>query len=215
MKFNFEKHTKPTETELTDEQIQEKYEKDILAETEKLGTNLESLKSEIDALGGPEKFKEYFEKPVYKYDGYEAPEGHTGSNTETRGSYEIRTLIQKIKDKVSLTSVAATVSVFNFMNVSGLAAMSKEFDKNFSQYFSEETIQKIIHNFNNFSEQNTVDQVGMINGLLVSVIALSIQSESIYTGIKDAIEKRKLTREKAKQELKFKMTDTDIDKKFN
>ena len=153
MKFNFEKHIKTPEPEtkkeeLNDEQIEANYEQEILAETKKLGTNLASLKSEIDALGGPEKFKEYFEKPVLMENGNEIRKGEVG-NIETRGSYEIQKLSQKIKEKISLKAAVALASIMNFMHIYGISMMNQNMgNKNIQEYFSQETMQTIINNFN-------------------------------------------------------------------
>ncbi len=63
MKFNFEKHVPaPKQEELKEnvEKTQEEFDTEIIKEAEKLGTNVEKLKAEIDAFGGEEKFKKIF-----------------------------------------------------------------------------------------------------------------------------------------------------------
>ncbi len=76
MKFSFEKPKKSPEVEkpelesqetqegeenLSDLEQQERFDAECAQEAEKLEVGIETLKAEIDALGGPEKFKEIFE----------------------------------------------------------------------------------------------------------------------------------------------------------
>lgn len=60
MKFDFEKHTPKEEVVPQAEKTQEQFDAEIMQEADKLGTNIEKLNQEINALGGPEKFKEIF-----------------------------------------------------------------------------------------------------------------------------------------------------------
>lgn len=74
MKFNFDKHIPDEEKEpknetaeqleeLSEEERQEKFEQECIAEAEKLDLKLSELKQEIDSLGGPEKFAQQLSNP--------------------------------------------------------------------------------------------------------------------------------------------------------
>jgi len=117
MKFSFEKNTQyepnPEENkELTQEQFE--FDRQILAEAEKLETNVEQLKEEIDLLGGVEKFKEYYEKDlVFSGDLSEVKENRAGQHLNDL-SYEARNEKFSAKNNAKLAAICYGISALTF-----------------------------------------------------------------------------------------------------
>ena len=79
--------------------------------------------------------KEYFEKPVLMENGNEIRKGEVG-NIETRGSYEIQKLSQKIKRKDKFFLACPLASIMNFMHIYGISMMNQNMgNKNIQEYF--------------------------------------------------------------------------------
>lgn len=178
MKFDFEKHIPSPSEEVvpTPEQNQEQFEEEILREVERLGTNLERLKAEIDEFGGPEQFKEYFEKST---SGYMDAKGNLLQNkagdTLRHISEEIRSNENDQKQNKKFRYLFTAISA---LSTAGF-------------YFAP------------FDENNKALLVPAVLAAIPAIITKIFEFQS-------SIKNRKLENQKKREELKFKMTGTEI-----
>lgn len=194
-KFNFEKHgipEKPKEEKVEKEKIQEELESEIIAETEKLGLNLHKLKEEIDQYGGVEKFKEYFEGGMGSQN--EAGKEIHRLNSESR--HEKTSFYTSSKIAASLLALTA---YFDYRV--GIASGQGKFDDISTQ------IEKLKDSI--LSGDKAEIAVATTGVVIVAIPALMTGIMSTEA-IKNFFKMRRLNKEKQKQELKFKMTGTEV-----
>jgi len=172
MKFNFEKHIKKEEPKPKEnpELTQEQFDEQILAEAQKLGTNLEQFKTEIDQYGGVEKFKEYFESRG-KEDLSKNKAGETLSGLSSRVDYTK----EVSKDRAKIAALCY-----------GISALAVALG---------------IHE----GAESSIVAGSSVGGLM-----FLLSSGMLISSIKQKINARKLNRQKKKEELKFKMTGTEV-----
>lgn len=195
MKFSFEKI--PTEEKVPEPELsQEKFDEQILQEAQKLDVNIAELKSEIDKYGGPEKFKEKYETKINEYN---------NAAGEQIGTLEQQSKDANIEAKTStaigsiMTALSAGIAYLPGMNAEG-----EVFDAS------------PIENFRQAWESGIKDMPEWLHhGFMVGAAAMAFVT--LVTGgfffkqaIEEKIESRKLKHQKKVDELKFKMTGTEI-----
>ena len=175
MAYSFEKiKTKTPEPEPEiPEKTQEQFDLEIEKEAEKLKVSLESLKTEIDEFGGPEKFKEYFEKADMF--------GSVGGKDvviQNKAGGELNYLSHQEKREKSSAKTMAKVAALCY-GISVLVAVG-------------------------------IHEGGDIGGGVMAGLMFIVGSGSLIGSIKDRLNACKLNRQKKKEELKFKMTGTEV-----
>ncbi len=193
--FEFSKYVPPSpveepKTEIEKEQTQEEFEAEILAEAEKLNTNVQKLKTEIDQYGGVEKFKEYFERKT----GY------------TSGSVEQNVAGVTLRDLSSKADQEKHDSKIYLMVGGLLTALSVAIEY---AYIAQNDI-NISDQLEGLKEAFTKGDTGSIVAAILGVLFIGGTAAGglagFITAIKDRIKARKINKEKNKKELEFKMT---------
>ncbi len=205
MKFGFEKHVKTLEVkpveiekELSEEEKQQKFEEECIAEAGKLKVSLEELKKDIDALGGEEKFKEYFEQPTMwqgkNEDGSDKVKqnvaGHTQSGLER--SIDMKS---DFMTTGKLTALVAGITII--LNMIDTNNNNIDIDYN--------GIRDVIASV----KEGSANAGHYIQGSMVLLMG-SLTAFLGKMSLQERFEKRKLQREKKINDLKFKMTGTEV-----
>lgn len=193
MKFNFEKHIKEEPKQENTELTQEQFDEQIMAEANKLGTNLEQLKSEIDQYGGSEKFKEHFEQPT-NFSGNNKEINKAGQdilNLEFQEKREKR----ESRDMASLGAVMVGITAFfDYVVAVGAEGQASQF----------------MHQLDTLKE-SWANNPTLATAAVAMVALVAVPTGAlISSAIKHRIEARKVNREKQKEDLKFKMTGTEV-----
>lgn len=111
MKFNFEKHAPKEETAPQVEKTQEQFDAEIMQEADILGTNIENLTKEINAIGGIEKFQEIYSQ---KNGSFSRSGGEEFFSAETEGGSIVRNHAGWAKSENENSKGSAKVAVLIF-----------------------------------------------------------------------------------------------------
>lgn len=197
MKFSFEKFKKPdapkeeanntealeVQEELTELEKQEQFDAECVEEAEKLGQNLEDLKAEIDAIGGPEKFKEF----------YETRSQYTGLSNADKELGRLSSESEKAGDMARSSRKLAIISA-------GLAALPMIVSKG-------ENMSEKVADFAKTFEQFDVNSAFM--GGYVALMSTGVVLGFVKL-VKEKLKARRLEKQKKIEALKFKMTGTEV-----
>lgn len=213
MKFNFERNSKKVEKpeemekplseeekQLLEEIKQQRYEEECIAEADKLKVNLSDLKKQIDDFGGAEKFKEHFEKVSSwqgeNEDGSKNNVTNVAGNSNNKISSEIR--YEKRHFPSSLIATAGFAAIAVLMNMVGSNDVAIDHSS-------------ILEAIKGIQEGITSGSVAM--NYFPAGFATLFGGTAIMTGVgavKMRLESRKLNRQKKIDNLKYKMTDTEV-----
>jgi hypothetical protein len=209
MQFGFEKHVKTSEVkpveiekELTEEERQQKFQQECLIELDKLGTNLERVKADIDSFGGLEKFKEHFERITalgqaeYPGDGtmlFKNPTANLAGDTQRNLEQKIKHIGKDISLEVITTMTLALTVLLNMINKEGILQVD--------HIGVTDAIQAV--------KEGSADAIHYLQGIsaLFTTALLALVAK---TKIGERFEIRRLNREKKINDLKFKMTGTEV-----
>ncbi len=203
MKFNFGKIEKqePVIPESPVEQVktQEQFDLEIEQEAAKLKTSVEELAKEIEAMGGPEKFKEKMEGRKYERSfstneyvdaseklgeySHPLPLGAKISNDmQSNADYLDRDAMEKIKPATAIVVCAIVLDIVAAQEQAG---------------------------FSNLIQQIKEGSSDMGNYIMPAfeIFMATIGGAFGIAGIMEKIEANKVLREKNKHDLKLKMTD--------
>lgn len=175
-------------------QAQENFDTECLAEAKKLKTNLEALQQDIFRFGGPEQFKEAFEVAAE----YDDKEGNlAGKDISERNATEeiLRSRAKKLatisKVAVAASYIVGTGIVTHAITTRGLDHMGEVMQRMHGQILP---------------SNPTMEEVAIVICSAVFWTGVASGVKSIY----DRIKARKLNRQQKIQELKFKITGTEI-----
>lgn len=209
MKFSFEKPKKSPEVEkpelesqetqegeenLSDLEQQERFDAECAQEAEKLEVGIETLKAEIDALGGPEKFKEIFEKPRYtNADGNQADKMLDDIDLKKweEGS--------RMKFSRNIALVMGGMLALETFLLEG-ETISDKFD-GIRQMWQDNQGDRILGQSN---------KIGITIGAMVTSAFALTGVSSVVQSIKSRFELRRLEKQKKIETLKFKMTGVEV-----
>lgn len=205
MKFGFENHVKTPEVkseeiekELSEEEKQQKFEEECIAEASKLKVSLGELKKDIDVMGGEEKFKEHFEKAT-GWSGLNE-DGSMKENKNVAGDTQrgLERNINGTSDFVTTGKLAALVAgITILMNMIDTNNNNVDIDYN--------GMRDVIASI----KEGSANAAHYVQGSVV----LMMGSLTAFLGkmsLNERFEKRKLQREKKINDLKFKMTGTEV-----
>ena len=179
------------------ELTQEEFDAKILEEAKNLGTNLEELNQLINSYGGPEKFKEYFEGPGM-YGGGKYAENKAGENLHHL-DYEEWTKKGDAKTMAIAGTVLAGITAFMDKATMSMTALGMTHEQFSSQ-------------LDNLKEAWSRDPLGVSLFGGTTILMGLMSGGMLIKAIKDRVDARKIKRQKQKDELTYKMTDTNFKK---
>lgn len=197
MKFDFENHIPKVEKEeivedpLTELEKQQKFEEECINEANKLNISLIGLKNDIDAFGGEEKFKEIYE-------------GSSRWNNRKEGVTEnLAGETQRELDKESKIDKGIAIGLPTTML--GIATVMNLLDMNHPNHLGYENIVDSIQAL----KMGVADVGNYLQVIVAAVTAFGVTFSGKFA-LDEVFRSRKAKREKEINDLKFKMTDTQV-----
>ncbi len=190
MKFDFNKVPEPVKEPepVKLEKTQEEFDAEIEAEANKLKLNLVEVKELVDSYGGPEAFKKYFE-------------GNVNENTAGGNNRKLEGGINDAKRVAKIGSILSGISL-------GIAAFfeavytNNNFDSDFSFGTQIDVLKEMV------SEPIKNGQPEGMFLILFSGLGITAAVTAVTGGVKFLKRNRELNKQKEKDSLIFKMTDT-------
>ena len=195
MQFNFEKHIPEEEKpELEEEKTQEQFDAEILKEADKLGVSLAELQKDIESYGGVEKCKENFEK------NYTDGGGSTYLQMNRAGERVSHMKSEERNRKSEAKGLAVIGGI--------LTAITAVMVSSINQGGNIE-LENLRHPLEILQQEWNDGFMGKVGVGIVTFFATTGVGGFIGA-IKQGIEARRTKRKRKTEELKFKMTGTEV-----